>query len=207
MKEAGTGRVRIGRFTAVTVPAAVVSVGFGYAILQGMVAAQLSSVDPFTVSADQARATGLELSLRQATTASGQDDTTEDQKKSALVTLNAGEVDQLCLAANQPVPVLGNIGLRLTAGGTTSLGDVDISADAIEAGSARLPQTSIGVAQSTLDHQSTVANGYRPGGFGLEANGPVVLNDLDTDAYALSLESLNFGQGLTITPQLGTATC
>lgn len=207
MREKGMGRTRLGRFAALTVPATIATAGLGFAIVQGMVAANLSAADPFTVAGTEARGTGLELSLRGAETATANNNDDVTTKKSALVTLKQGTIDGLCLAVNQPVPILGNIGLNITAPGTTSLGDVDLSADSIAAGATTLPQTSIGVAQSALPSQSGIANGYQEGGFGLLASGNVTLANLDADVYALTLESLEFGSGLTIAPQLATASC
>lgn len=208
MKVKGMGRTRLGRLAAVTVPATVVSLGFGYAMLQGMVSAQLSAAQPFQVTGESATATGLETSLRSVTTATTNDNGAETEKKSALLTLKDGKVNDLCLAANQPVPILGNIGLNLTAGGSVNLGAVtDLNADDVAAAAATLPRTEIGVAQSQLDHQQGVAKGYAPGGWGLESTGAVSLTDLDADTYALSLGSLDLSSGLRILPKLGTASC
>lgn len=208
MKEKGMGRTRLGRLAAVTVPATVVSLGFGYAMLQGMVSAQLSAAEPFQVTGQSANATGLEVSLRSVTTATSNDNGAETEKKSALVTLKNGNLNDLCLAANQQVPLLGTIGLNLTANGNVNLGAItDMSADDVAAASATLPSTEIGVAQNQLDHQAGVAKGYAPGGWGLESTGAVQLNDLDAKTYALSLGGLDLSSGLRILPKLGSATC
>jgi hypothetical protein len=209
MKETGMGRTRLGRFAAVTVPATAVTLGLGFAMVQGMVSAQLSATDPFKVKAANATADGLELSLRGATVAASQDDgTNSTDKKSALVTLKNGKITDLKLCADQPLPgPLGTLGLTLSATGEVPLGaTTDLSADAVNAANAVLPATDIGIAQSQLEHQSTVAGG-RAGGFGLNtagAAGSVKLDGLDADAYSLSLSGLTVSN-LSIAPQLGSA--
>lgn len=211
MKEKGMGRTRLGRLAAVTVPATALSLGFGFAIAQGMVSASLSAADPFQVKADSAAASGLELSLRAADTATSNTDGATTQKKAALVTLTDASVTNLCLAANQPTGLpglLGNIGLVVSATGNVPLGSaVDLNADAVTTTGANLGQTEIGLAQSGLDHQSGIASGYNVGGFGLESTEALSLDGLDANAYALTLDSLNLASGLSIVPQLGEATC
>lgn len=211
MKEQGMGRTRLGRLAAVTIPATAASLGFGYAIVQGAVTAQLSAADPFQVKADSATASGLELSLRAAETATSNTNAAAAQKKSALVTLKEGVVNNMCLAANQPTGLpgpLATIGLTVSASGAVSLGDlVDLSADAVNSSSATLPQTSIGVAQTELDHQKDIGAGINPGGFGLESVGDVAIQELDADAYALTLGGLSLANGLSIAPTLGAASC
>lgn len=209
MKEKGMGRTRLGRLAAVTIPATAVTVGFGVAIIQGAVTAQLSATDAFKVKGASATATGLELSMRGASVAASQSDgdpANAVQKKSALVTLANGKVTDLKLCADQPLPApLGVLGLTVSAVGEVNLGtSVDLSADAVKAGVATLPSTEIGVAQSQLDHQSTVAQGYNAGGFGLESTGAVNLAGLDADAYGLTLGGVTLNN-LNITPQLGSA--
>jgi hypothetical protein len=208
MKEKGMGRTRLGRLAAVTVPATVASLGFGWAIIQGAVTAQLSAANPFQVKADSANAAGLELSLRGATTASSDADATPAKKKSALVTLKNGVVHNMCLAANQNIPLFGSIGLTIAASGDVPLGQtVDLSADSINSSFAQLGQTDIGISESELDHQKDIADGLQPGGFGMESNSPLTMNGLDAKAYALSLGGLTLANGLSIAPVLGTASC
>ena len=203
------GRTRLGRFAAVTVPATIATAGLGFAMVQGLVTAQLSAAEPFQVKGSSTTGEGLELSLRAAETATSDTDDTATSNKSALVTLKDGVVNDLCLAANQAtgLPLLPNIGLTINAAGATELGDVNLSADSISSSAATLPQTDIGVAQSQLDTQSGVTNGYREGGWGLESTGNVSLTAMDADVYALSLQGLTFGSGLTIAPTAGTASC
>lgn len=208
MMKKGTGRTKLGRMAALSVPGMLLAGGLGFAILQGLVAAQLSSANAFQVQGGQALGSGLELSLRAAETARSDTDATAAQKKSALVTLKDGQIrGGMCLAANNSAPVIGNIGLVLNIRDDVSLGDVDLSADAVRAsGYTRLPSTWIGVAEKELDHQSTVGGG-NAGAFGLESTGQVEINGLDADVYAIQLGGLELASGLDIIPTLSKAEC
>lgn len=208
MIKKGTGRTKLGRFAALAVPGTVVAGGLGFAILQGMVAAQLSSANAFQIQGERALGDGLELSLRDATTAVSDANGDATQNKSALVTLYNGRINGgMCLAANNSAPIVGNIGLVLNIRDDVSLGNVDLSADAVRAGGyTSLPSTRIGVAEKELDHQSSVPGGHA-GAFGLESTGDVELNQLDADVYAIQLGGLELASGLDIIPKLGRAEC
>jgi len=201
------GRTRLGRLAAVTVPATALSLGFGYAIVQGAVTAQLSAASPFTVKASTATADGLELSLQGATAAAGNDDITPATKKAAKVTLINGVVTNMCLAANQTdIPVLGSLGLTIQATGQVPLGTTTLNADSVSStGTATLGHTAIGVAESELNNQGPAST--NPGGFGMESDEPLSLSGLNAKAYALELGGLTLADGLSIAPVIGQATC
>jgi hypothetical protein len=219
MKEKGMGRVRLGRFAAVTLPAAVVSVGLGVAMLQGAVSASLSSTNPFKVTAATGSGSGVELSLRAAQAAASQTDATSADKQSAFVTLHDGTVNTVCLAANQPtgLPIIPNIGLKISLPGAVSLGDsVDLNAQGVTT-DAVLKNVSVGVAQQELNHQAGVANGANVGGFGIESGEGttggaandvtnVDLANINADVFQVALSSIGL-TGVTLTPTAGTATC
>lgn len=218
MKEMGMGRVRLGRFAAVTVPAAVVSVGLGVAMLQGAVSASLSSTNPFKVTAASGSGSGVELSLRAAQAAASQTDSSAADKQSAFVTLHDGTVNTVCLAANQPtgMPLIPNIGLKISLPGAVALGDsVDLNAQGVTT-DATLKNVSVGVAQQELNHQAGVAEGSNVGGFGIESGegagavandtGNVVLNNVNADVFQVALSSIGL-TGVTLTPTTGTAVC
>lgn len=218
MKEKGMGRVRLGRFAAVTVPATVVSVGLGVAMLQGAVSASLSSTTPFKVTAASGSGSGVELSLRAAQAAASQTDATAADKQSAFVTLHDGTVNAVCLAANQPtgLPVISNIGLKIQLPGSVALGSaVDLNAQGVTT-DATLKNVSVGVAQQELNHQSSVTSGANQGGFGIESGesaggtandvSNVALNNVNADVFQVNLASIGL-TGVTLTPTAGTATC
>ncbi|WP_203336422.1 DUF6230 family protein [Nocardioides limicola] len=204
MKEKGMGRTRLGRFAAVTVPATAASLGLGLAIVQGSVSASLSSAEPFQVASPAAAGTGLELSMRAATTATSNADVSPTSKKSAMVTLKGGSLNGLCLAANQDT-IIGNIGLTIASPSNVSVGDLDISADSVTADTATLPYTEIGIAENELDHQSSTS--ANPGGFGMQSDGAVSLAGLEATAYGLTLANGLTLADLQIAPVLGTASC
>lgn len=218
MKEMGMGRVRLGRFAAVTVPAAVVSVGLGVAMLQGAVSASLSSTNPFKVTAATGSGSGVELSLRAAQAAASQTDASAADKQSAFVTLHDGTVNTVCLAANQPtgLPLIPNIGLKISLPGAVALGDsVDLNAQGVTT-DATLKNVSVGVAQQELNHQAGVAQGGNVGGFGIESGegagavaddtSNVVLSNVNADVFQVALSSIGL-TGVTLTPTTGTAVC
>lgn len=218
MKEMGMGRVRLGRFAAVTVPAAVVSVGLGVAMLQGAVSASLSSTNPFKVTAATGSGSGVELSLRAAQAAASQTDASAADKQSAFVTLHDGTVNTVCLAANQPtgLPLIPNIGLKISLPGSVALGEsVDLNAQGVTT-DATLKNVSVGVAQQELNHQAGVAEGANVGGFGIESGegagavandtSNVDLSNINADVFQVALSSIGL-TGVTLTPTTGTATC
>lgn len=211
MKEIGTGRTRIGRFAAITIPATALSLGFGVAIVQGAVSASISSAEPFQVTSGNAGGDNLELSLREAAVSdrSSTNASATTAKKSALVTLYDGKLAGLCLGAKQSVPVLGTLGLTVVAPATdlVKVGDLDLSADSVSAGASTLPATEVGVAQSQLGHQSTLPQGYDQDGFGLKTIAATNTADEPVADKAVKLSSLNASAyGLTLSGGLSVST-
>ncbi|MFT4287167.1 DUF6230 family protein [Nocardioides sp.] len=206
------GRTRLGRFAAVAVPATVVSAGLGVAILQGMVGAALSSATAFQVAGSAATGDELELTANNVTAANSEASAgTGTAKKDALVSLQNGAVEDLCLAADTTTP-LGVLGIKITSAGSVSLGSgwTDLSADSLGASQATLPTTDIGYSQSDLAHQdNTTSSGYADGGFSLatdvnnSTSGGISLTDLDASVYALTLNGLTLNN-LSISPTLGS---
>lgn len=193
------GRTRLGRFAAVTVPAALASAGLGLAVIQGMASAALSSSEPFELASQQLSASGLQLNLDAATAAAGVTDPTSTYAKAARAEVTDTTLSTLCLAAGHRLPVLGQVvGLKIESPSEVVVGDVVLQADALNASKAQLPATSIGVA-STWDEET-------PGGFGLKSTGDVTLDGLNAKAYALEISGLTLDD-LAITPQLGDPSC
>ena len=209
MKQKGMGATRLGRFAAVTVPATVVTAGLGLAITQGMVGAALASATSFQVGGTAATGDGMELTANYTSSATSDVDDTATNKKDALVTLKNGAVQDMCLAADTAVPVIGTLGLKIEANGNTSLGAgyTDLAADSLNGASAVPGETKIGYAQSDLTHQDgTTSPGYAEGGFSLatsEAAGSVNITGLDAQVYALTLSGLSLSN-LAISATAGT---
>lgn len=179
MKEKGMGRTRLGRFAAVTVPATAMSLGLGYAIVSGMVTATVSSADGFDVGGTSARADGMKLSLNQVKEAASAADGSEanaNNQETALVTLQDGYLDGMCLAANQTLPFVGTVGLKLNVPtGTVGVGDLNLNASAVDTGQANLPSTTIGQAAGEIGQTGQLAG--NSGGFGLKTNAAAVAGD------------------------------
>ncbi len=210
MIEKGMGRTRLGRFAAITVPATVATAGLGFAMLQGMVGAALASATSFDVTGSQATGDALELTANYVSAAASDADATATNKKDALVSLKNGVVTDLCLAADTAVPVLGTLGIKITAAGDVSLGSgyTDLAADSLTGAQADLGQTKIGYAQTELLHQdnATTSPGYTEGGFSLattDAVGAVDIQGLDAKVYALTLDGLSISN-LAIAAQTGS---
>lgn len=199
MTNAPDGRTRLGRFAAVTVPAALASAGLGVAVIQGMASAALSSAEPFELASQQMSASGLQLNLDAASAASSVTDPTSTYTKAARADVTDTTLSTLCLAAAHELPVLGEVvGLKIESPSEVAVGDVTLQADALNASTATLPSTSIGVA-STWDDDTK-------GGFGLKSTGDVVLDGLNAQAYALDISGLTLDD-LAISPQIGSPSC
>lgn len=199
MNTAPEGRTRLGRFAAITVPAALASAGLGFAVIQGMASAALSAAEPFELGSKQMSASSLQLNLDAASAATSATDATAGYKKAARAEVTDTKLSTLCLAAGHKLPVLGEVlGLKIESPSEVAVGDVTLQADALNASTAKLPKTSIGVA-STWDDDTK-------GGFGLKSTGDVTLDDLDAKAYALDISGLTL-QDLAISPQVGRPSC
>lgn len=199
MTRSTQGRTRLGRFAAVTLPAALVSAGLGFAVIQGSASAALSSAEPFQLGSERMSSTGLRLNLDAATAANSTTDPSATYKRAARADVTDTKLSTLCLAASHKVPVLGDVlGLKIESPTEVEVGDVTLQADALNASKAKLPKTSIGVA-STWDDDTK-------GGFGLKSSGSVALDDLDAQAYALDISGLTLND-LAISPQVGKPSC
>ncbi len=220
MKNTRMGHTRVGRFAAVTVPATAVSLAFGVAILQGSVSAALASSSGFEISSTSASADGLQLSLAGTSTATSDTDTTSANKEAALVTLENGSLNGMCLAADATIPLLGQtLGLKievpnLANGGTAvDVGTLDLNAKSIDAGQTDLPGTTIGIAEDDLRRNDPAAlSGL--GAFGMQTNnatgeaaGDVSLASMSAEAYMLNLTDGLALSSLSIVPELGGSTC
>lgn len=209
MIEKGMGRARLTRFAAITVPAVVACAGFGFAIVQGAVSADLASSQGFTVHSSGATADSLQLGLEDATSATDDSTVTTKDKAAAEAAITGLNANDLCLAANTDLGTFGTVGLNVKSSDPVNLGSVDLNATDIEANSATLPSTKIGEATNDLTGLKT-SNVEAPGGFGLASTGTagsVQLDTLDATAYELTLSSGLTLKGLSIAPTAGTATC
>lgn len=220
MKNTRMGHTRVGRFAAVTVPATTVSLALGFAILQGSVSAALASSSGFEIGSTGAAADGLQLSLAGTSTATSDTNTTTANKEAALVTLENGVLDGMCLAANANIPLLsGVLGLKIEVpnvadGGTpVDVGTLDLNAKSVDAGATDLPGTTIGIAEDDLRRNNPAALSNL-GAFGMQTNnaageaaGDVTLANLSAEAYMLNLTDGLALSSLSIVPEVGGSTC
>ncbi|WP_018156526.1 DUF6230 family protein [Demetria terragena] len=204
MIENGMGRVRLGRFLVVAAPATVVSLGFGVAIIQGSVAASLSSAEPFSLTTDNLKADQLGLSLASTTASASVGDDSSTTKKAALARVKGGNLSDLCIGAKQKFPILGTIGLKIASNSPVKVGNIDLNADSLGSSRAKLPPTNIGTSAGDK------AVGGTQGGFGLRTDNTkqgISLNKLDAKAYGIRLNSGINLESLSINPQFGAPKC
>lgn len=192
MKEYGMGRVRLTRFAALTVPAGIASVGLGVAIVQGMVAATLSSADGFELNSNQI--TAASLAMRAGVTQAGTD---SNNVGTALARVNDASLNKMCVGVNQSIPVLGRVGLKIESSDpTVGLSAVDLNAKSLDTGTSTLRNTRIGVAQSgtsfgTDTDAEKASTGYDATGFAMTSGGSagdISLGSVAAKSYAVTLD-------------------
>lgn len=202
MVEKGMGRVRLGRFAAVTVPAAIASAGLGLAIVQGMVSATLSSADGFDLKTDGLTATTLSVAPGAAQVAGS-----ANGAATALARVGDAHLDRMCIGVNQALPTsvlgLSRLGVDVVSSDSdVELDNVDLNASDLTAGASVLNDTTVGVAQSQTDFATgTQPDAYAANGFALTSN-DVDLDQVDSKAYAVTLSGGLALSGLSIKPSL-----
>lgn len=200
MNESGMGRTRLGRFAAVTVPAALLSAGLGVAMLQGMVGAVLSSADGFTLNSNRITSDGLKVRTGAADVAGG-DQATVYAETGASTSADGINV----VTPSVTIPLIGvPAHLEVTSTDTTiALGSVGLNAKTLDTpDGATLGTTTIGVAQSDAGFANTTTDsGYVADGFAL-TSGSADLPNVNATAYAITLQSLNLDQ-LSLAVKLG----
>jgi len=203
-KVKGQGRTRIGRFAAITIPATVATAGLGFAMLQGMVGASLSSANGFGLESDSLASDGLALRNGSATVA-GQDngDATVYAQTQNTTAKSIG-----LRSASVSLGPLGDWGIQISStDDDIALKDVSLNAKSLNAdGGASLKNVNIGVAQSETGAATSAGgagfsgfdngNGASANGFSLNASDPDgkqgnTLSDLKAAAYAITLSSLD----------------
>jgi len=182
--ETGMGRVRLRRFAAVTIPATVAAVGMGYAVVTGMVSAQLTSANGFELSTNQMSADALKARPGQAPDAAGGGTVYAE-------TTNA-RANQLHVVTNSvDLPLVGCYGLKIdSTDPNVGLGNVSLNAKTLTTPSgANLADVQLGVDQESAGFDSAAA-GYDANGTAL-TSGTATLPDLSADAYLVKLNGLS----------------
>ncbi|NGN95724.1 hypothetical protein G5C66_23675 [Nocardioides sp. KC13] len=187
------GHTSLGRFAAVTLPAAVVSAGMGYAMLSGMVGAVISSTDGFTLSTNL---TADALKMRTGATEVG----AANNNQGTIYAQTEGSVANGLNVVTPRVEVLPGLSLNLgitSADTSINLGDVALNAASLNTPSgASMANVTLGQSQADAGFDST-GRGYVADGFALQASqtagqsGEQVLNNLSAQAYAVQLSSLS----------------
>jgi hypothetical protein len=192
IKEKGMGRTRMGRFAAITVPAAVVSAGLGLAMVQGMVGAVISSTGGFQLQTDlKADA----LKVRAGATEVG-------SAGNNAQTIYAETVNSVADGLNVTTPAVTivpgiSVGLKISSTDTNiGLGDVALNAATLATDGATLNGVALGQAQSEAGFSpagQSAATGYKADAFSLSATGAggQALPGVDSQAYAVTLGSLS----------------
>ncbi|MFE6646593.1 DUF6230 family protein [Nocardioides sp. NPDC057772] len=187
------GHTSLGRFAAVTLPAAVVSAGMGYAMLSGMVGAVISSTDGFNLSTNL---TADSLKMRTGATEIG----SAGNNQGTIYAQTQGSVANGLSVVTPRVEVLP--GLSLNLGITSADTSIDLGNVALNAASLNTPtgatmaNVTLGQSQADAGFDST-GRGYVADGFALQAaqttgrSGEQVLNNLSAQAYAVQLSSLS----------------
>lgn len=211
MKIEGTGRTRLTRFAAVTIPAGIATAGLGFAIVQGMVGAALTSADAFTLKSTAI--TSDSLKVRPGSQSVAGSDTQTIYAETGTQT----SADGVNIAAAVPVPLIGAVTLTVNStdptvslpgvilnAKTLGVSDKDASADGTDASNsaASLSNVDLGETQSAANFKEDASanNGYVADGFALAA-GSSTLNSVNAKAYAihlsgLSLDNLSLGVAL-----------
>ena len=188
MKTEGMGRARLGRFAAITVPATLASVGLGIAIVQGMVAATISSAGGFdldtSLSADA-------LKVRPGQTQVGDADT---GKETIFAETENARADGLTVKSpTVNLPLVQGVHLEIASTDSNiGLGNVALNAATLRTpNGASLNNVTLGQAQSRSGFSDTSqASGYDATGFSL-VSGESTLNNISAKAYAVTLGGLS----------------
>src|SRR5262249_41025164 len=151
-------------------PTAVAIATIGFAIVQGILAANFNVANTkFTLAADHLRANGL-IAVVSTTTVRGTDGGTSQTGVLHAGIANAKIDGTLCIRVNQPLPI-GSYTLMIKAGGAgASMTVQNLVADAtdlISNGHATLGGAVLGVDGSTLSFNGDSLGGA-PGSFGLD---------------------------------------
>lgn len=190
IREQGMGRTRLKRFAAITVPAAVASVGLGVAMLQGMVAATLSSAGGFNLQTDL---TAQSLKVRAGATEVG---TTGSGEETIYAETTGAVADGLAVETPKVALPFGLANVYLTISSNDNditLGNVALNAATLETDGATLAGVNLGVAQSSAGFTSAgqaPPTGYSATGFAL-TSGSASLPGVDSKAYAITLSTLS----------------
>ncbi|WKX70095.1 DUF6230 family protein [Streptomyces sp. XD-27] len=153
-----TGRVRWRRFAALSVPGFAATVALAVALANGAIAASFAvSGQQFKVSADELQGEGFAQYGSVDTNARG------DILPVAVTAIRKAKIDNLCQSVVTHLPIIGDISLKLSAGGGGKPVEArDLYMDATQmSGDAGFNNIEIGRDASTLDKGPDGAQGLQ----------------------------------------------
>ncbi|MCT2592469.1 DUF6230 family protein [Streptomyces sp. N2-109] len=203
MESLARGGTRWKRFAVVMVPSVAATAAIGVALAQGALAASFSvSGQQFKVTADRLEATGF-------TQYGALDSTKKGKKPVTVVGMNDAEIKNLCQSVVIPVPLFGDISMKLSAGrGNTPVTAKKLYIDADDlAANATFKNFDIGVSVDDATKGPGVQKGdeYAKGSFGQQADS-VIFTDVRQRAWATTAGTFKLS-GLKMSVKKGAHEC
>ncbi|WP_175410032.1 DUF6230 family protein [Streptomyces sp. TRM64462] len=194
------GRIQWRRFAALAVPGVALTAALGVALSSGAIAASFAvSGQQFKVSADSLTGQGF------AQYGSFDTNARDELLPVAVTAIQRAELKNLCQSVVTSLPVVGDISLNLTAGGSTPVTATNLFVDATQlSGNAEFNNIEIGRDASTLDKGPDGAQGMQDL-FGQQAD-DVRINDLRQVAWATNAGTFKLS-GLSMKITKGKKEC
>jgi hypothetical protein len=204
MESLARGGTRWKRFAVVMVPSVAATAAIGVALSQGALAASFSvSGQQFKITADRLQGSGF--------VQYGAIDSTKAGKKPVAVTgFNSAKIRNLCQSVVVPVPVFGDVTMKLGAGaaGGPEVEAKKLYVDADElAANATLNNVDIGVAvdETTKGPGPNKGDKYLPGSFAQQAES-ATFTDVKQRAWATTAGTFKLS-GLKMAVKKGKSEC
>ncbi|MEW2524506.1 DUF6230 family protein [Streptomyces sp. NPDC047071] len=207
MESVARGGTRWKRFAVVMVPSVAATAAIGVALSQGALAAS------FSVSGQQFKVTAKELKGKGFVQYGAMDVGKSGKHPVAVVGLDSAEITKLCQSVVVPVPLFGNVSMKLKAGGgddPVEAKKLFIDADDLRA-NATFSNVDIGVSVDRTtkgpgpNPQDKPGKQYVPDSFAQQAD-EVLFTDVEQRAWATSAGTFKLS-GLHMSVQKGKHEC
>lgn len=203
MESLARGGTRWKRFAVVMVPSVAATAAIGVALSQGALAASFSvSGQQFKVSADRLDGTGF-------VQYGAVDSTKAGKKPVAVIGFNSAKIKNLCQSVVVPVPVFGDVTMKLGAGaGSTPVEAKKLYIDADDiAANATFNNIDIGVSADNTTKGPGPSKGdkYLPGSFAQQADS-ATFTDVHQRAWATTAGTFKLS-GLKMAVKKGKNEC
>ncbi|AXK35491.1 cholesterol esterase [Streptomyces armeniacus] len=203
MESLARGGTRWKRFAVVMVPSVAATAAIGVALSQGALAASFSvSGQQFKVTADRLEGTGFAQY-------GAIDSTKKGDKPVTVVGMNEASIKNLCQSVVIPVPVFGDVSMKLSAGaGSTPVEAKKLYIDADDLSTnATFKNIDIGVSvdDTTKGPGPQKGDKYLPGSFAQQAES-VVFTDVKQRAWATTAGTFKLS-GLKMAVKKGAHEC